>query len=177
MASISANLFREIDTLWANVFDFDPLPIDEPIEIMDETVIFYLTKLPENTILSAAAITKYEIQIGVDFYDVYGIWNVASSVKGLGYGQILLKGITNWLSTQGYTGIGFCKEEIAPFYHKCNFKIGYGLVEQFRERYIEGKLSKHPDNDKDVIAYNDRQDIVGKLINQPQLLAIVEEFW
>lgn len=52
----------------------------------------------------------------------FGVGNVCSRTRGIGYGGMLMKKVNNFLTTQEKLGLLFCKPSLVKFYSKYHWK-------------------------------------------------------
>ena len=177
MSSVSQPLLRNIDELWTNTFNWQPVPDDEEVEADPEANLFLLRSDNNEKILATAVIKPYDIRFNGTTYPVQGILNVVSGVKKQGYGRMVMEAVKEWLIAEQTTGMGFAKRSVSKFYSQCGYQVEKDLVERFREEAKDGTLNSHPDGEEDVIYVNDRANLVQTILSKPNRWAYIPEFW
>ena len=177
ISSISQILLRSVDELWAEAFNWQPIPDGEEVEADPEASLFLLQSDNTKEVLATAVVKPFEVCFAGHLYSVQGILNVVSAVHRQGYGRIVMAAVKEQLVSEGQTGLGFSKRNVSPFYERCGYKVERDLVERFRERGAESTVSAHPDGDEDVIYVNDYANLVQTILSHPNDWAYIPEFW
>lgn len=99
-------------------------------------------------------------------FSIYGVYNVISNAKGKGFGKQVVVEITDYLSSNNLTGLGFCMPHNAGFYKNCGFNIEADST----QRFVYTKDGKSITNlDGQVIFYQDGSDkFMEKVLKNPQ---------
>lgn len=100
-------------------------------------------------------------------YHILGIATIIALEKGRGYGILLMSEIKKYLQQLRKTGVGFCEREVSPFYEKC----GYNILRKGNVRFQYDTPSPHPDDD--VLYLNGEDNLMKKIIENPDLNAII----
>jgi hypothetical protein len=68
-------------------------------------------------------LVRTEVLINDNLYNFFGIGNVCSRKKNMGYGKTLLIEVNNYLLKNSCYGILLCKESLIDFYKKADWKL------------------------------------------------------
>lgn len=146
-----------VKKIWREVFKkHNPLwKKDKELLSGDTFFVVYNNK----KIVSTGRLRKVTIRFQNKKYSIQGIADIASLVKNKGYGTILMKAMRNYLKKNNQVGIGFCSQEVTPFYLKCGFEVTNQLTKRFIYKNKDKKAIKNKGN---VLYF----DLKNKLINQ-----------
>ena len=139
--------------------------------------IFFLVK-NNNTIVSCGRLRNVEIEIEIDKirFNLFGIADIISVARDMGYGKILIQAIIEYLKNNGnITAIGFCKSSNSNFYLKCGLEILEGFVKYFKYKNGDNLIFNNDDND--VIFYRGDDEIIKKLLQSSNNIIIYRPFW
>jgi GNAT superfamily N-acetyltransferase len=165
---------KEIDRIFQNAF-----PGNERVRMGNKKSflkdIFFIVRV-NGKILSVGRLRPVRITFLKKNYDIQGIADVVSVVRGKGYGKILMEDMRDYLVRNGKTGIGFCERRNSVFYRKCGFKIARDLVRMFVYKNSEGQIIKNKEDD-DVIYLDGKDRFMERVIRSKENVLIPCEYW
>lgn len=124
--------------------DVDPHTFDDKL--------FFLYKSNEEVIAMAGLWEVKPVVFDGKSYTIFGIVEVIATIKGRGYGSIVMRAMREHILTHRLTALGFCRPETSDFYKKCGFTIVQGIT----HRFIVQKDGKDITNqDGQIIFYQD----------------------
>lgn len=123
--------------------------------------LFFLYKSSEEMVAMAGLWEVKPVEFEGKSYIIHGVVEVIATIKGRGYGSIVMRAMHEHIIKHNLTGMGFCRPETSPFYKKCGFTI----VEGITQRFIYTKDGKDITNqDGQIIFYQDGSDEFMKQI-------------
>ena len=158
--NLSEDLLKQINLARLNEFG------DPPLERENITDSVFVNVLSGNELVATARLFPIEkVMFEDQKYSVMGINGIVALKKGAGYGRKLIGGISDYLSKNDKTGIGFCIPSNKGFYEKSNFGVDTLTVNQFRfdEQYGKVKLET-----TDIVIFQEGSDkLISKLRTHP----------
>jgi predicted GNAT family acetyltransferase len=131
-----------------------------------EKDIFFIVS-ENNNIFSLGRLRPVIINFDNKNYNILGIADIVSIIKGKGYGKILLNSMLKYLKQKNMTGIGFCLGKNSVFYEKSKFKIAKNMAKLFVHKSKNGKLAVN-DWDDDVIYYTGKDNFMKRFLKSPK---------
>lgn len=158
--NLSEDLLKQINQARFNEFG------DPPLEMENIKDALFVNVLSGNELVATGRLFPID---GVVFedqkYSVMGINGIVALKKGSGYGRKLLKAISDHLSKNDKTGIGFCIPSNRGFYEKCNFGADTLTVNQFR---FDKQYGKEELEETDIVIFQEGSDhLITKLRTHP----------
>lgn len=123
--------------------------------------IFFIV-MDRKNIVSIGRLVPVRINFLGKDYDIIGIADIVSVIKGKGYGKVLMTSMLKYLRKNKKTGIGFCESKNEIFYNKCGFKTEASSLKRFI--YTDKRSKVHRDTDDDYVFYFDGKDKFMKKI-------------
>ena len=74
-------------------------------------------------------------------------------------------------------GIGFCLRKNTLFYEKCNFFVEKDLINKFIYKDASGNSHLNPDEDDDVIYFNDKYSLIQNIVSSPKAKIFIPFWW
>ncbi len=103
--------------------DTDPHSFDDKL--------FFLYKASEEVVAMAGLWEVKPVMFDGKSYVIHGVVEVIATMKGRGYGSIVMRAMHEHMSKNNLTGIGFCRPAISEFYEKCGFTVVRGVTHRF----------------------------------------------
>ena len=127
-----------------------------------QSVFFFVKEAGE--VVSFGMLKPVRISYRGRVYDILGIGNIMSVVKGKGYGRILIGEMIGYLKRKRKTGLGFCGEDKELFYEKS----GLNVVGKFSQRFAlrnpwNGKLLFDGENCV-AIYFEGKDGLISKML-------------
>ncbi|WP_207434180.1 GNAT family N-acetyltransferase [Sabulibacter ruber] len=95
---------------------------------------FHLLVGERSEILCVARINfDFRIRINDQEHDFAEFVGFVAMEKGKGYGTQLLEAVVGSMKARNVETIGFCEQELRPFYEKCGIEILYDKAKRLRE--------------------------------------------
>jgi hypothetical protein len=152
---------KEVNKIWKDTFR---ITYSEMLNYSDD--IFFILE-NNKKILSTGRLRPIEIKFMGKNYEILGIADIASVVKGKGYGKSIMQAMLKYLTGKKIFGIGFCKRDNTLFYRKSGFNIGRDLSKRFLYKDKKGRLIKD-EWDDDVIYSNLGNSLFKKIKRNPK---------
>lgn len=110
----------EIKSLaWSFSLESQKLWITQNIEPDDLHFLLY----NNHELIAYMNLVRVEALIDGNYFSVFGIGNVCSKRKGVGYGGLLMNKVGDFLIEKNKIGLLFCKNYLLPFYIKYNWTL------------------------------------------------------
>lgn len=117
--------------------------------------LFFLYKSSEEVVAMAGLWEVAPVVFDGKTYTIHGVVEVIATIKGRGYGSIVMCAMHEHIIKNDLTSVGFCRPAISVFYQKCGFTIAQGIT----HRFIYQKDGKDITNqDGQIIFYQDGSD-------------------
>lgn len=117
--------------------------------------LFFLYKSSEEVLAMAGLWEVQPFLFDGKSYIIHGVVEVIATIKGRGYGSIVMKTMREHIIQNNLNGFGFCMPTVSEFYTKCGFTLAEGIT----HRFIYQKDGKDITNqDGQIIFYQDGSD-------------------
>jgi hypothetical protein len=171
------NLDNQFIKEWSKVM-LDAFNEDKPLNPEKRTNfekdVFFTVS--EDDVVSLGRLRPVVISLDNKNYDILGIADIVSVIKGRGYGKMLLKSMLKYLKQKNKTGIGFCLSKNSVFYEKSKFKITKDMAKLFVYKAKNGKLVVN-DWDNDIIYYNGKDNFMARFLKSPKKVLTSIPHW
>lgn len=173
---LSVETMDQITPIWRKAFS-DGHYVLSPENLKEfKDDLFFIVRNANEEILSVGRLRPVKINYLDNYYFIQGIADIASAIKGKGYGKILMTAIHEHLSKTKQTGVGFCSRENTPFYIKCGFKIAEGLVQRFVYKSPDEKVKKD-EGDDDVLYLSGDDGFMEAVLSSKETVFIPRPHW
>jgi hypothetical protein len=116
---------------------------------------FHLLNGEDSSLLSVARINfKFKVSIDESVYDIAELVGFITVEVLKGYGEMLLRNISDNLKERNIEAIGFCRRRTAPYYESAGFKVLRDKVKHLREKNGDVWLTPREDDDIIVLTLN-----------------------
>jgi len=117
--------------------------------------LFFLYKSSEEVLAMAGLWEVKPFLFDGKSYVIHGVIEVIATIKGQGYGSIVMRAMHEHMVKNNLNGLGFCRSAVSKFYEKCGFTVIHGIT----HRFIYQKDGKEITNqDGQIIFYQDGPD-------------------
>lgn len=103
-----------------------PYSFENQINWLKENITdsdLHLILMKDNVSVAYLNLINIRLEIDKKIFDAFGIGNVCSIEKGMGYGGELIKQTNNYIKLKNRTGLLFCKDELIKFYKINDWKL------------------------------------------------------
>jgi len=121
-SDLTQNDLDSINLLRKREFNVD-IPISPRPDNESWTDKFFFAKDPSGSILAFSILRDTRVDFRQKTYSVFEFNALTATVKRKGYGALLLNKIKKYAKLQGKTLIGFCTDELIPFYLKAGLEM------------------------------------------------------
>lgn len=129
-SNLNQNDLDLINLLRKREFNSD-IPISPRPDNEDWTNKFFFAKDPSGKILAFAVLRITNVEFCQKNYLVLEFISLTAAEKRKGYGTLLLNKISEYAKLRGKTLLGFCTDELIPFY----FKVGLEMIRAETNRF------------------------------------------
>ena len=171
--SMKPAALRKIDNIWQKEFPRNDSVLPKNRRNFSEDTFFVL--YDENKILSTGRLRPNSIKFRGKNYQIQGIADIVSVIKGKGYGKKIMRTMHKHLNNTGEIGMGFCMRENSPFYRKSGLKIAANLAQRFVYKNSKGKLVRGS-TDNDVIYFEKGRNLVNAIIKYPKEKVLIPKY-
>jgi len=128
--------------------------------------VFFILK-DNKELFSIGRIKSYKINFLGKSYNVLGITDMVSLVKGKGYGIKLIQAMKEYIEKTKKSEVSFCHPKNTSFYEKCGLVI---IKNRVKQAYYQDKNRKIHINhwDKDLICVKGRDRLVEEILSHPK---------
>lgn len=160
----SVNLWRKRE------FNSD-IPISPKPDNEDWNNEFFFAKDSSGNILAFGILRVTNIDFRQETYPVFEFNALIATVKKRGYGALLLNKIREYTQSQGKTLLGFCTDELIPFYLKTGLE---GIPsETNRFSFYKDNLSFSGETPGVAVFVSGADDLIEEMKKYPEEVALI----